>query len=390
MKSGNLAVVTAMGVAAALTLGLYSHLTAPYLHAQGVRPQIIGLFFGLMTGSGMLACLIGGWLADKWGARPAAVAGQLALVAATCLFLLSREPLALLFVAVLGGLFSLKDPAVMMLLAQGSGKAARFGLYNALTTCSAMAAPLAGGVLANTYGPLAAYRAALVPAAAALGLAALLRPGQVNSFRPSLKAAGKPLPWGVLLIFLISGLELGLTRPVLGLFLQSRFAATWLNLSWLAAAGGLAGAMGMALGGVLGDRIPRVKLVSRGLALNGFCLLLMFSASNLKAFILSYFGANLAAGLVLPSAYSLAMEAVAPNNRGRFAGLTGTVLSFGAVGGSLCAGFLFASHVGLPLLAAGIILMAGGIAARRLVKGQPQGVIWDYSLGNLILWRVTN
>jgi MFS family permease len=389
LKSVNLSLVTGMGVAAALTLGLYSHLTAPFLHAQGLQPQVIGLFFGLLTVSSVLAGLIGGWLADTLGVRLPVVAGQLALLGATCLFLFSREPLGLLLVAVLGGLFSLKEPAIVSLLAQGSIKATRFGFYNAMTTFFAIFAPMAGGMLANAYGPLAAYRAALVPATAALFFAVHLRPGQNISIRPSV-AVGKPLPWGVLLIFLVSGLELGLTRPVTGIFLQARFGATWLNLSWLAAAGGLAGALGMALGGVLGERIPRVKLVSRGFAANGLFLLMMLSSGTLNAFMLAYFGANLAAGLVLPSSYALAMEAVEAKSRGRLAGITGTILSLGAVGGSICAGFLYANHAALPLLAAGLILLTGGAGGRRLLQEKAARVVlWDYSFGKLVLWRVT-
>jgi len=128
----------------------------PYLRSLGLDPGRIGVYQSVGGVAGAAGSLGGRVVGDRWGRREAIILARLLHVASVLLLLAARRWEAVLAAAVLSGLAQMAGPAFSALVAgesAGSSRATFFGGLQTVAWVMGAALPLAGGFLADRWGP---------------------------------------------------------------------------------------------------------------------------------------------------------------------------------------------------------------------------------------------
>ncbi|MHB0886792.1 MAG: MFS transporter, partial [Bacillota bacterium] len=252
---------------------LYSGLIPALLRASGVDVVRIGYFHSLSTAAGFVASLVGGVLADRVGRKPLIIASNLLYAVGTAAFSAAHDWPALVVVAVLWGCGALDRASRSAIVADGTrlgNRAKAFALLSAATYAAGVVAPLVGGLVAMRWGKVSLLTLAALLIAASAWTARSLRPRPrrpaTGAAPRTVRLAARPLglwravlppaaggPRVVIFMWLVAGVELGLTRPIIALYLQDRFGAGYAAIALTATLQSAATTVAILLGGFLAD-----------------------------------------------------------------------------------------------------------------------------------------
>lgn len=350
----------------------YDGLLAPFLREEGLAVEGVGLFYSAITAVGAAASLAGGILADRVGARPVIIAGRAFNLIGLALLLISRSPPFLALVALAWGLGLMTFPALSALVARQTttaNRATAFGLWETFGMAAGTVAPPGGGLLGDRFGPKAALLAGLPFAAASTLLAKNLRPDAASGPAPagaeprggsgSLLAIyrGKTarVAAGASLLWFLCGVEMGLLRPVSSLLVVDNFGATWLSVGLVGTFSSIAAMAASLSGGILADRHGRLPITLASFLFGSVAFAALPWAPRLEVAYLGFFLLGLVITFNGPALSALTAEAVPAACRGRFLGLTSTLIMLGMMIGAAPAGVLYDLARWLPFAVAGIL-----------------------------------
>jgi len=349
------------------TAGAFFLLLPVYLHQRGSSPAQIGLVAGLLRASSLVARPMGGYLLDRFGRRPVALAGAgLAIVGVLSLFVFPDLGVPFLAMRILQGIgTSLVDSGLGTLVADLSPPAARLQIFAIYTAWMNLASALMPGV-----GEAIARRAGFP---SLFGAAALALVGGLSVMRwlpetaPPRHEPAKPVPGlarGAAPL-LLGSVVVGLAYGVLSVFVPVApiaaapgragmyFFAYFLGLIGARLAGGL-GLVRLAGPGVL---LPAYALLAAGLAalpLGGSALLLLGVGIV----------CGVSHGVLMPVIYALLLVGVSRDRRGRAVALLAAAFDLGNILAALGLG-LAAESLGYPsifLLAAGVVILGAAVS----------------------------
>lgn len=401
-------------VALVSTLGYFSFsaFLPAYLRDSGVTVVAVGLFFSLTSAVEAPIAIAGGVLADRFGRRPLLAAGRVLQMLGWIVASLLPTALGLVTAAGLLGLAGLSGSAYRALIAESAAegrRASAFAVIGVVENATGVVVPLAVGVLADRLG----LKWVLCGAAALsgiLGLVATLRLDE--TYRPARhKEAGRaaeargpadagesdePAPAGeshelapaasplegfrylvsgegrgaalMGVIWLFTGLGMGLLPPVWALYVTDRFGVDYAGLGAVSTSMALGMMVGHMLGGPIADRIGYSRLMALSLCVTVPAWVAMTWATSAWFFAVltavSYFVAFIAA-----SAWeALGADAVPRRVRGSAMGVYRAFWAVGLMMGSALAGFAYSKAIVLPfylLAAADLAMLVLVLAGRR-------------------------
>ncbi len=187
---------------------------------------------------------------------------------------------------------------------------------------------------------------------------------------------GSAAAWAIMAMWLIAGVEMGLAHPLIALYLQDRFGADYTAIALNAALGFAATAAVTLAGGFLADRVGRrvvilvTQLLSAALwvvqSLTGV-MAVFFALRTLTSGVIN---------LAVPAWEATMVEAASPRLRASYTGLATSGFSVGMAIGGAIAGFTYGlSHSLLFYATAAMELAILVIAARWAlpVRAAPSG-----------------
>ena len=165
------------------------------------------------------------------------------------------------------------------------------------------------------------------------------------------------------------------------------------QVSWLVTGYLVAMAATLAIGGSLGDRYGRRRVILIGLAAFGLASTVGAVAPNLLIAIMARVLQAVASAVVFPSGAALLRELVAGHRRGRAFGTVGAALNLAAAAGPLAGSGLVLLHgwrliflINLPIVMVAFLLTARSIP-RQPTEAGPAGSALDY--GGMALLTAT-
>lgn len=345
---------------------------APYLRDEGVSVVAIGFMYGLSGAVGAVAAAIGGVFADRYGRRAVLAAGRsLRLLSWLAVLAFPREE-ALVLVAILLGLGQAAASALMAMVAEsapGARRAVAFAVTGAVESLAALAVPLAIGFLADAYGLRTALSWALLPGFVGVLLItrlsetvpppsadpaasgdALGRTGALAGWRFILSTSGRGAAL-MAAIWLLTGFEMGLMRPVWPLYVTDRFGVTYAGLGAVATVASIGMVFGQLVGGKVAERIGNSRLMVICLGLTALVYLVLPLAATPTSFAALRLLANFCAFLAAPCWGAVAANTAPRAVRGAVLGLFGAATSVGMSLGGLASGLIYTVSIALPLYA---------------------------------------
>jgi MFS transporter, FSR family, fosmidomycin resistance protein len=147
-------------------LGFTTFVPFYYVDRLKADPSIVGLLLFVFLGAGAVGTVVAGPLADRWGARPFIVWTFLGVAPLAALFLVVTGPLALVFLALMGGVLVSTFAASVVLaqqyLPRNAGMAS--GLIVGFASGTGGLGVTVLGLLADHYGlPAALWISAVMP-----------------------------------------------------------------------------------------------------------------------------------------------------------------------------------------------------------------------------------
>ncbi len=356
-----------------------------YPEASLATLGLVGTVHYVLYGLGALPA---GWLTDRLGARNVLLIYLAGAAAAAFLLTLATSLAALAAGLALLGLFcSLYHPAGLTLISHTSSRLSRhLGVHGIAGSLGLTLGPLLGAVLVNRYGWEAPYRL-LGLLAAAGALAVLLftpnTPGAIPADHPQ---AGRRTQWRPLIYSYTIGAFMGLAYRGTLSFMPLHFANQFAGgvdpvlvgglLTALVLASGIAGQI---LGGRLGDRYSRPRLLVLVVAANiPFLLAIAFLRGPLQVLAAVLWGVTNFS--YQPIANALVADFSSARRRGSLFGiLNGVSFGVGALAATLAGAvadrwdtaaiFLIMALLLLPAVAAGALLFRSG--GSRLAPASP-------------------
>ncbi|MDL2184300.1 MFS transporter [Pseudomonas sp. ChxA] len=360
--------------------------------------QYTGLLSSLVYAGPMMAAMIltpmWGRLGDRTGHKPMIIRALLALAVCQALAAVTTDPWLLVVIRVaqgaLAGFIAAAQAYALAYCAEG-GRGHILARLQSATAVGSLAGPVLGGWLMDISGfALLCYSATAVCLLCAL--ISLFLPSDAPRSRPARTSTPTALPKGWLgamlaIIVLIQAAKM-MPQPFYALYVADVLHAP----AWLIGASYAASALTLALSaplwGRLFDRHPAAHTLRIIEWITWFCALtLAFTAmaGEWLGFLASRLLWGVWQGALLPVAYTLIANTVAPSQQGFALGLGNSAAKGGALCGALLGGFGMAM-VGLAhsfwLVALTYALAALGIRAIRSFTRTPETTDFSVNTSN--------
>lgn len=373
-----------MSLRAVLTITFLGHLlnhslTLLYpvvmIQLATLHPEVSLTTFGLLgTGHYLLyglGAFPAGWLTDRFGARKILLIYLLGSGAAVALLVASAGLVQLAMGLALLGLFaSLYHPAGLTLISHTSPRISRhLGLHGIAGSLGLALGPLVGGIMAGWLEWRAPY-ILFGTLAVIAGVYLLLATGAPPQAAPAeLGQARRPTRgWPLVFVYVI-GIFMGLAHRGTLSFMPLHFSILFEGRLAPVMVGGLltglvlaSGILGQVMGGILGDRYPRNRMLVFVVVLNIPLLLLM---SSLKSLLLV--AAAVLWGVVnfayQPVANALVSDYSNPRRRGTYFGVfIGLAFGVGSLAAVLGGAIGDRWGTGAIFMAMGLLLLPAAVA----------------------------
>lgn len=350
---------------------------SPYLRDNGVNVVWIGLFFSVSSAVGALAAPVGGILADIWGRRPLLVLGRALTLSGWLGMLVARGRAGLLISAALIGLGWMASSGLRAIIAESASpgrRASAFALNGVMDNISAIIVPLVVGLLSERLGLRSILIAMLIPYSLGVLLTTRLRetltrnagtgpePSLLSGLAFMISHEGRgAMLMGI--IWALTGVSVGLTQPLWGLYITDRYGVGYSGVGVLSAAMSAGAVLGQLVGGRAADRFGYSKLMVASLCLTSSLWLAMPSAASPWLFSSLVTVSNLGGWLAAPSWEALGADAAEKRVRGAVSGIYTGLFSIGMAIGSGGFGLVYRRSPALPFY----ILLANDLTMLALV-----------------------
>ncbi|MGQ0850107.1 MAG: MFS transporter [Actinomycetota bacterium] len=368
--------------------GLGAVLLGSSLEARGLTPGQVGGFLAAVVAGTVLAQIVVGRRADRWGRRRAYLALHLALAVAGIAFSFD-SPLWLLIPVVLTGALSTEviesgpftsiEQAMLAGEFRGRQLARGFGWYNAVAAAAGSLGALAAGLsdLTVRWWPHERWFLALTGAAIGGGIIASGLSPRVESARAK-EIEGKPLDRSRLLVGRLAGLfaldSFGggfVVQSFVAYWLAVRFDATTSALGLLFFGLGILQTVSFLLAPLLADRFGLLNTMVFTHLPSNFLLAGVAFAPNLAVAIGFLLARTTLSQMDVPTRQAYLMALVDPVERTAAAAFTNTARYLVRPFGPSLAGAALAVAPGFPFLAAGGIKIVYDLLLWRWFRRVP-------------------
>jgi len=354
--------------------GMFFFFNPLYLQQLGADPVMIGSIFGGVGLAMTVAHIPAGYLADRFGRRPLLLFAWFCGVISG--WLMALAPNVTVFVI---GLISYGLTAFVMspLNSYVTGARGKLTPGRAMTLTSAMyntgaiAGPLIGGYIGNTYGLKMTYTIAACVFVVSFVVMAFIHPQSREPHDPDAPPVNLLMNrryiafMSLVLIVVFAGY---LPQPLTPNFLQNERGVTLSQIGQLGSVNGLANVL---MNLVLGQFNPRIGFLFGQVAMAGFAYLL-WQGTGMSWFFAAYF---LMSGfrVVRPLISAQVRELIHGSQMGLAFGITETINALPNIIAPPIAGLLYANNptlvypVGLVLILIGLLLSIF-LAPRSLIS----------------------
>lgn len=342
---------------------LYAGLITPFGRSLGLGPSTIGLYFTVFSLVSVVASFTGGLLGDRFGHKKVMTAGRLLWALQALFFALSRDWKLFILSAVVRGMVDLMiAPSMAMAgsLASDSNRATVFGVLAMVQSATGVLAPIAGGAIADRFGPRVAFASAIPLILAAAYLISTFpepekkvrqhRAGHATVVEAVLGPAGGVARL-MLLFMLFNGIHNAILNLVIPLFVQDRFGVAYTGVSALSTASSLGTMATSILGGRLADRYGKGRMGAILIVMGSIPMLPMAFATSVSQIYLIFFLSCLVGNAASPGLQALVVESVPEEVRASFIGLFQALFGVSYAAASAVVGRLYSVNQMLPFAA---------------------------------------
>lgn len=362
-----------------LAIELISPIWPIFIGFLGASMTELGLVFAVSNAVGAAMQIPGGLLSDRFGRRRLHVVGTLLAIFPPLMYALANSWTDLIpWIALAGFAAGTYMPIRWSIIADVSSSttmASAFSWANIAWLIGSTAAPFIGGLAADLFGITFPFLACFILRFAALPLAVFFREtkkkpvdavtkshppktGLVERFQSTLIL--------ITLINLIQGLGMGVTGPIIPVFVATNFQVDYTFIGILYAVGfGVASIIVQTPGARLSNRFDRRKIMFVTFVTSApFFLIFAYSRSTLEL-ILFMFLSNLILNLHWPAYQTYLMDATPPPKWGFVNGVSATTFWAGVMMGNVLSGVLWdAWGMLLPFIVSSLAI---GLSALPLI-----------------------
>jgi len=328
------------------------YITSPPLGASMTE---LGFVFSISNGVAAPMQILSGFLSDKYGRRRLHALGTLIAAFPPLMYALANNWMDLVPWAALSGFATgLYIPIRWAIVADASSTdkmASAYSWTNISWLGGSTIAPFLGGVAADTFGIRFPFYACFVLILAVFPLTLLMRETRrkphakaVKGEKDESKVINGYLLAVVLfsLINIVQGLGIGVTGPVISVFVLKNFPVDYTFIGILFAIGfGVASIVVQIPAGKCSDRFDRRKVMFfTFLASSPFFLLFAFSRSVIELIVFMFLS-NAILNASWPAFQTLMMEATPPSKWGLVNGVSATTFWIGLMLGNALSGILW-------------------------------------------------
>lgn len=355
----------------------------PYLRNLGMSAAFVGLYFGTAAIVQAVASFSGGFLADTFGRRRVWFAGKMLQIMAYLWLATGVSGSAVLLAAVLSGMSQMAVGAVTAMQADASESAWRatfFAVIQTANSLTAAVAPLAGGLLADAYGPRWAFAGVLpllalvagmisrleekprpaVQAVAAVEPAdriALRRGGLLRSIKGRLGELARgiahgPFPRTARLLLghsVLNGISNGAISIALPMLLRDRLGMGYAGIGGIQTALSLGAAMTMIIGARMADQHGRRRILLVSMTCASVLVCTVPFLTTAASFYLMLFAIGLTANAANGAFGATSMEAVHDEARASYGGVMMGLNAAGMALGNVLGGLAYGINQLLPM-----------------------------------------
>jgi MFS family permease len=362
--------------------GFLSVVLALYLSESGFDDFLMGLMFSLtLVGDAGISLLLT-TTADRFGRKKTLIIGAILMMAAGTVFVLTSNPLLLIFAAIVGvispsgneiGPFLPVEQAMLSQLVTKDRRTALFAWYNLAGSLATACGALAGGFLSHGLqsrgmSPLDSYRVVLIGYALIGGILALVFSGLSGSCE-AVRTVPSDIPQTRIGLHKSRGIVLKLSLlfsldAFAGGFVLQSFMAYWFHIRYGAneamigsiffGANLLAGFSAL-LAVPLAKKIGLIRTMVFTHLPSNILLILVPLMPNFALAITMLLLRFSISQMDVPTRQAYTMAVVDPDERSAAAGITGIARSIGASLSPVVAGAI------LPLFIGGPFIIAGGL-----------------------------
>jgi MFS family permease len=373
-------ILSAIFLVSSLAIDLISPIWPIYIKSSlGASMTELGLVFSIGNAVAALMQLLGGFLSDKYGRRRLHILGTLIIVFPPLMYALASNWRDLVPWVMLSGFATgLYLPIRWAIIADVSSTetmASAYSWTNISWLIGSTAAPFIGGIVADSLGIQFPFIACFLLRLAVFPLALLMRETRrsrqakpVDDKNEKNELTNRYLSVLALfsLINILQGLGIGVTGPVIPVFVISNFHVEYTFIGILFAIGfGVASIIVQIPGAKCSDLFDRRKIMFVTFAASSPFFLLFAYAQNMLELIVLMFVSNAVLNLSWSAFQTLIMDATPSSKWGLVNGVSATTFWIGLMVGNALSGILWDSWGMLaPFYASSIAI---GISALPLL-----------------------
>jgi len=339
----------------------------------GASMTEVGFVFSLMNGVAAVMQILGGFLSDRYGRKWFHVLGTLLAAFPPLMYALASNWLDLVPWVMLSGFsLGLYLPLRWAMVADASSPekmALAYSWINISWLLGITVAPFVGGVIADYLGIRSPFFLCSVLILCVFPLTLVMRETKRQQVKADMEKNKEGLVSGWLfvvvvfsLINIVQGIGIGMTAPVIPIFIVSNFSVDYTFVGiWYAITFGVASIVVQIPAGKCSNRFDRRWVMFVTFLVSSPFFLLFFYSRNALELIVSMFVANAILSASWPAFQTLMMEATPSAKWGLVNGLSATTFWVGQMTGNVLSG-IFWDDVGhwAPFCASAITM---GISA---------------------------
>lgn len=335
-----------------LTSPIWSIYIKNYLHASMTE---LGFIFSISNAIAAIMQILGGFLSDKYGRKGLHALGTLVATFPPLMYALANNWVDLVpWVMLSGFAMGLYLPIRWAIVADASSTetmASAYSLTNISWLIGSTVAPFLGGVAADYFGIRFPFFACSALIFAVFPLTLIMQETRRKPQATALKEKDEKV--NVLsgymftvfifsLINIVQGIGIGVTSPVIPVFVESNFPVNYTFIGVLYAIGfGVASIIVQVPAGKLSDLFDRRKVMFVTFAASSpFFLLFAYSRDTMELIIFMFLS-NAMLNSSWPAFQTLMMEATPPSKWGLVNGISATTFWIGLMVGNALSGILW-------------------------------------------------
>lgn len=344
-----------------------------YAMSLGADEFTIGLIFGAFSVALLLFSIPFGIISDRIGRVPLMVTGMFLLALTNLVFAISGNVYVLVLARLVQGISGAATwSAGLALIADtfdASERGSRLGIAMSVMSIGTLSGPVIGGIIYDNFGYVASF---ILPSVLAMAtciafLAIRVPPGPRGSQGSYRELIGKaPLAFVVCSAAIIAGaLIFGVIEPFIPVYLYQKFSATPTLIGLMFGVMSLMNIVTAPVVGKLYDRYGGKYLLSSGLALSGFLIIIIAFAPSILVITGSFAMLGVAMSLALTPILPLLSDLFVREQMGTqgfIYGIYNTLFSIGLTVGPFMGGFLVVRFTfPVTLLGLAVVVLSTGM-----------------------------